>query len=54
MPIDPEYYRKQAKISRELAEDAPDEELRETLLNVAAQYDRLAGHAVKKSRHVLR
>ena len=48
MPIDPEYYRKQAKISRELAEDAPDEELRETLLNVAGQYDRLAELAEKK------
>jgi hypothetical protein len=44
----PEYYRRQAKLSRELAAKAPDVELEETLLNVAIQYDRLAEEAEKK------
>lgn len=41
-------YRTQARLSRELAENAPDEELRQTLLEVAEQYDRLAEEAEKK------
>jgi hypothetical protein len=48
MRVKPEYYRTQAKLSRELAETASDEELKETLLNVAEQYDRLAEDAERK------
>jgi hypothetical protein len=48
MRVKPDYYRKQAKLSRELAENAPDEELRKTLLEVADQYDRLAEDAERK------
>jgi hypothetical protein len=47
MRAKPEYFRKQARLSRELAESAPDEELQETLLNMAIRYDRLAAEAEK-------
>ena len=47
MRVDPAYYRKQAKLSRELAAKAPDVETEETLLNVAMQYDQLAEEAEK-------
>jgi len=42
MRAKPEYYRKQAKLSRELAKNVLDQKLKRHLLSVAEEYDRLA------------
>jgi hypothetical protein len=40
--VKPEYYREQAKRSRELARKASDADIKAHLLSVAEQYDKLA------------
>jgi hypothetical protein len=45
MRVKPEYYRKQAKLSRELAKRAVREEIRRHLLSVADEYEKLAFEA---------
>ena len=48
MPVRPEYYREQARRSRELAKRAVDLEITQHLRSVAEQYDRLAKEAEAK------
>ena len=45
-----EYYRKQAQRCRDLAKDATDWSIRQTLLDAALEYDKLADRAEKKGK----
>jgi hypothetical protein len=46
---DPEHWRKRAEEMRALARDVADEVARESMLNIAREYDRLAQRANERS-----
>lgn len=48
--VKPEYYREQAKRSRELAKKASEADIKAHLLSVAEQYDKLAEEVEAKLR----
>ena len=50
MKAKPEYYREQARLSRDLAERTKDKAISSHLLSVADQYERLADEAEAKRR----
>jgi hypothetical protein len=48
---DPEHWRKRAEEMRSLADDINDEKTKQTMLRIAADYERLAERAEERAKH---